>query len=252
MLKVLSLFAGIGGFDLGLERTGGFRTVASCEINPFARSILAKHWPGVPIYDDVRSLTAERLAADGITVDAICGGFPCQDVSLTGSGEGLNGERSGLCFEMLRIIDGVRPAWVIIENVSALRARGLEAVLRGLAAIGYDAEWHCLSARSVGAKHTRDRVFVISYPNGRGWRIQGNEPGAAIHAGTRQSFGHGEDRLVARWPVPEDWQAEPDVGRVVDGISDAMDRRKRLIGLGNSILPLIAENIGRAILARAA
>lgn len=79
-LRVLSLFAGIGGFDLGLERTGGFKTVAFCEIDPFCRRVLAKHWPEVPCYDDVRELTAERLAADGIAVDVICGGFPCQDV----------------------------------------------------------------------------------------------------------------------------------------------------------------------------
>ena len=84
MLKVLDLFSGIGGFSLGLERTGGFETVAFCEIEPFPRKVLAKHWPGVPIYDDVRTLTAERLAADGITVDVITGGFPCQDVSCAG------------------------------------------------------------------------------------------------------------------------------------------------------------------------
>jgi DNA (cytosine-5)-methyltransferase 1 len=92
--RVLSLFAGIGGFDLGLERTGGFKTVAFCEIDPFCRRVLAKHWPGVPCYDDVRQLTGERLAADGIAVDVICGGFPCQDISIVGKRAGLEGEHS--------------------------------------------------------------------------------------------------------------------------------------------------------------
>jgi hypothetical protein len=95
-LRVLDLFSGIGGFSLGLERTGGFETVAFCEIEPFPRRVLAKHWPKVPCYHDVRELTAARLAADGISVDVICGGFPCQDISLAGAGKGLAGDRSGL------------------------------------------------------------------------------------------------------------------------------------------------------------
>ena len=100
-LRVLDLFSGIGGFSLGLERTGGFETVAFCEIEAFPRKILAKHWPDVPCYDDVRTLTAERLAADGIAVDVITGGFPCQDISLNGSIAGMGeGTRSGLWSEI--------------------------------------------------------------------------------------------------------------------------------------------------------
>ena len=126
-LRVLSLFAGIGGFDLGLERTGGFETVAFCEINPFGRRVLAKHWPEVPCYDDVRTLTAERLRADGISVDVIVGGFPCQNVSIAaavhGGDSGLDGEQSGLWSEYERLIDELRPAEVIIENVDRLGGR---------------------------------------------------------------------------------------------------------------------------------
>ena len=102
--RLLDLFSGIGGFSLGLERSGGFKTVAFCEIDPFCRKVLAKHWPKVPCYDDVRTLTAARLAADGISVDAICGGFPCQDISVAGLGAGIDGERSGLWSEYARII----------------------------------------------------------------------------------------------------------------------------------------------------
>lgn len=165
-LRTLSLFAGIGGFDLGLERTGGFCTVAFCEIDPFCRRVLAKHWPEVPCYDDVRTLTGERLAADGVSVDVICGGFPCQDISFAGKGAGLAGERSGLWQEYARLIAEIRPAWVIIENVSALRSRGLDAVLGRLFAIGFDAEWHCIPAAAVGAPHRRDRVWVVGYASG--------------------------------------------------------------------------------------
>ncbi|HYI40014.1 MAG TPA: DNA cytosine methyltransferase [Allosphingosinicella sp.] len=167
-LRVLSLFAGIGGFDLGLERAGGFKTVAFCEIDPFCRRVLAKHWPEVPCYDDVRTLTADCLAADGIAVDVICGGFPCQDISFAGTGAGLAGERSGLWFEYARLIGELRPSYVLVENVAALLARGLDVVLGTLAALGYDAEWHCIPASAVGAPHRRDRLWIVAHPNGRG------------------------------------------------------------------------------------
>lgn len=163
-LKVLDLFSGIGGFSLGLERTGGFETVAFCEIEEFPRRVLTKHWPKVPIYDDVRTLTADRLRADGITVDVICGGFPCQDISLAGKGAGLAGERSGLWFEYARLVGELRPQYVIVENVSALLRRGLDQVLGSLAAIRYDAEWHCVPAAHVGAPHIRDRLWIVAYP----------------------------------------------------------------------------------------
>jgi DNA (cytosine-5)-methyltransferase 1 len=165
-LRVLDLFSGIGGFSIGLERTGGFETVAFCEIEPFPRRVLAKHWPGVPCYHDVRELTAERLAADGIGVDAICGGFPCQDISLAGKGAGMDGERSGLWSEYARLIGELRPRYVIVENVAALLGRGLDRVLRDLAALGFDAEWHCIPASAVGAPHRRDRLWIIAHPNG--------------------------------------------------------------------------------------
>lgn len=163
-LKVLDLFSGIGGFSLGLERTGGFETVAFCEIEDFPRRVLAKHWPSVPCYRDVRELTAKRLAADGIAVDVICGGFPCQDISTAGKGAGLAGERSGLWSEIARLVGELGPQYVIVENVSALLGRGLGTVLGDLATIGYDAEWHCIPASHVGAPHRRDRIWIIAYP----------------------------------------------------------------------------------------
>jgi hypothetical protein len=163
MFRVLSLFAGIGGFDLGLERTGGFCTVAFCEIDPFCQRVLAKHWPEVPCYHDVRELTAERLAADGIRPNAIVGGFPCQNISQAGASwgvdTGIEGDRSSLWFEYARIIGELQPQLVVVENVAALLDRGLGDVLGALAALGYDAEWHCIPASYVGALHQRDRVW---------------------------------------------------------------------------------------------
>ena len=164
-MNVLDLFSGIGGFSLGLERAG-MRTVAFCEIEPFCRAVLKKHWPHVSCYDDVRTLTADRLAADGIRVDLICGGFPCQDISVAGKGAGLEGERSGLWSEYRRLIGELRPRFAIVENVSMLLGRGLGRVLGDLAAIGYDAEWHCIPACAVGAPHIRDRIWIVAYPCG--------------------------------------------------------------------------------------
>jgi DNA (cytosine-5)-methyltransferase 1 len=166
-MRVLDLFSGIGGFSLGLERAG-MKTVAFCEIEPFARRVLAKHWPGVPIYDDVRALTGELLWADGIAVDVICGGFPCQDISQAGKRAGLAGERSGLWREFARLIGELRPRYVIVENVAALLGRGLGDVLGDLATLGYDAEWHCIPASAVGAPHRRDRIWIVANPNRSG------------------------------------------------------------------------------------
>ena len=164
-LRVLDLFSGIGGFSLGLERAG-MKTVAFCEVSPVCRHLLAHHWPEVPCYDDIRTLTADRLAADGIAVDAICGGFPCQDISFAGKGAGLAGERSGLWREYARLIGELRPAVVVVENVSALLSRGLGDVLGDLATLWYDAEWDCIRASDVGAPHRRNRLWLVAYARG--------------------------------------------------------------------------------------
>lgn len=164
-MTVGSLFSGIGGFDLGFE-AAGFRTVWFCEQNPFCQNVLRKHWPGVPIYDDVRTLRMADAAVqpDGAErPDVLCGGFPCQDVSLAGAQAGLDGNRSGLWFEFLRCIGEFRPRVVCVENVAGLFVHGFATVIGGLAALGYDAEWTTLRASDVGAPHRRERVFIIAY-----------------------------------------------------------------------------------------
>jgi DNA (cytosine-5)-methyltransferase 1 len=268
-LNVLDLFSGIGGFSLGLERAG-MRTVAFCEVDPFCRAVLAQRWPGVPVYDDVRELTAGRLAADGITPDVICGGFPCQDISIAWNGPGLAGARSGLWSHYARLIGELRPRYVVVENVSALLARGLERVLGDLATLGYDAEWHCIPASAVGAPHERDRIWIVAYPDVR-QRIGQDRP---VRAGRDAAGGSSEavedadslgrdqmeqsehGRSVGERPILEAlyaslaggrqrWSPEPDVGRVADGVPARVDR---LRALGNAVVPQIPEIIGREIM----
>ena len=269
-LKVLDLFSGIGGFSLGLERTGGFETVAFCEIEKYPRDRLADHWPEVPCYHDIRELSAARLAADGIFPNFICGGFPCQDISVAWNGPGIEGARSGLWGEYARLIGEIRPAGVIVENVSALLARGLGRVLGDLAALGYDAEWDCLPAAFVGAPHIRDRLWLVAYPHAG--QCIGSE--REICAG-RDAVGSGGQDLAHAMRERRDqmeqpidgrpliqgsvfaaidagqssgwrwWETEPDVGRVADGVPARVDRIK---GLGNAVVPQIPEMIGRAIL----
>jgi DNA (cytosine-5)-methyltransferase 1 len=164
-----SLFSGIGGLELGLEALGLGPVRWQCEIDPFARAVLAKHWPEVKRYEDVRGIdeTIER-------VDIIAGGFPCQDISDAGKRAGIDGERSGLWAEYARIVRLLRPRFVFVENVAALTIRGLDRVLGDLASSGYSAEWDCFRASDAGAPHKRSRIFVLAYADG----TRGNEPDA--------------------------------------------------------------------------
>jgi DNA (cytosine-5)-methyltransferase 1 len=284
MHNVLDLFSGIGGFSLGLERTGGFTTSGFCEICPEARKVLRKHWADVPIYEDITKLTARELHYDGIEIDCITGGFPCQDISLAGKGEGIVGERSGLWAEMFRLIADVRPRWVIAENVSALRSKGLTLVLQDLSSIGYDAEWHCIPASAIGAPHQRDRIWVIAEMSNTDGKLrrggeeskqsegcisgqptsdiccnvsntdsklgrdkQGHEAGERIILSGEQeggTLGRTATRCGAL-PRSECWAVESNVGRVGHGIPRRVDRLKQL---GNSVVPQIPELIGNAIL----
>lgn len=162
-MKILDLFSGIGGISLGLERAG-MKTVAFCEIEPFQRTVLKKHWPEVPIYDDIRALSADVLRRAGIDdVDIIAGGFPCQDVSVAGKGAGVeHGERSGLWREMFRLVRELMPRWVLAENVPALRTRGGDLVIADLETAGYAVWPLVVGAWAVGAPHKRDRVWIVA------------------------------------------------------------------------------------------
>ncbi|CAB4166712.1 C-5 cytosine methyltransferase [uncultured Caudovirales phage] len=266
-MRVLDLFSGIGGFSLGLERAG-METVAFCEIDAKARLVLKKHWPKVPIYEDVSTLKGSDLH----DIDVICGGFPCQDISLAGRGAGLEGERSGLWFQFHRLIKEIQPRYAVIENVSALRSRGLDQVLRSLAEIGYDAEWHCIPASAVGAPHRRDRIWIVAYPSSGGWRegrvrnerdngqsigqggpiifTQSSEtPALVANPDSAQCEGRRlSSRTYAKYANTVSggrWEIEPSVGRVANGLPGQSHRLKQL---GNAVVPQIPELIGRAIM----
>ena len=164
-MKILDTFAGIGGFSYAAEKLiGGFETTQFIEIDPFCQKVLKKHWPHVPIHDDIRTFTAEPFQYQVIT-----GGFPCQDISVAGLQKGITEEtRSGLFFELMRVIRMVRPQYVVLENVAAILNRGLDIVLRELSEAGYDAEWSVIRASSVGACHQRSRWWLVAYPNDNG------------------------------------------------------------------------------------
>jgi len=243
-MNVLDLFSGIGGFSLGLERAG-MRTVAFCEVEPFCQAVLRRHWPAVPIYEDVRTLTAERLAANAATgdigIDVICGGFPCQDISRAGYGAGLAGERSGLWSEFARLIGEVRPRYAVVENVAALLDRWMGTVCGDLAAIGYDAEWSVISACSLGAPHMRQRVFIVAYPDSKHGRPRVRDTAARPHRPLQEINGFESSR--AGWRAR---MANPsELYRDADGVSFGMDRNR---GIGNAVAPAVAEIIGRAIM----
>ena len=223
-LRVLDLFSGIGGFSLGLERTGGFETVAFCEIEEFPRKVLAKHWPEVPIYEDVRQLHG-MLGS----VDVICGGFPCQPYSTASSGKrkGAADDRA-LWPEMLRLIRQVRPAWVIGENVAGIASMDLERVVSDLEAIGYSQQPLDIPAGAVGHDHRRARFWFIGHTDrdGKSIRAEYGEASRLFYRGSQRK------RL----------------GKA-DGLSRKLDAdRNRMKALGNAVVPQIPEMIGRAIL----
>ena len=158
MLKVLDLFSGIGGFSLGLERTGGFETVAFCEIEEFPRKVLAKHWPDVPCHNDVRELTADAVGH----IDVICGGYPCQPFSTAGQRKGAEDDRH-LWPEVKRLMATVRPTWGVFENVAGHISMGLDQVLSDLEGEGYTAWPLVIPACAVDAPHRRDRVWILAH-----------------------------------------------------------------------------------------
>ena len=273
MLRTLDLFSGIGGFSLGLQRTQGFETIAFCEIDGFCRKVLAKHWPAVPCFEDIKKLNKEEL--DGLgQIDVICGGFPCQPVSCAGKRKGKEDAR-WLWPEFYRIVCEVKPEWVLVENVpgllSADSGRLFAGILRDLAPSGYDAEWNIVSAASIGAPHLRRRIFVVAHSkqqsdrcqifsseidrqnsersaSGIGGSSDGGRKTDASNSGKQGlEIGKGTpgERAHATTAGDNWWAVEPDVGRVANGIPGRVDR---LRALGNAIVPQCAQYVGQCVL----
>jgi DNA (cytosine-5)-methyltransferase 1 len=236
-LNVLSLFAGIGGFDLGLERAG-MRVVGQCELDPFCQKVLAKHWPDIPCYPDVRELTKEVLDADGITdIGLICGGFPCTQTSVAaaihGNRKGLNGKDSGLWFHLLRAIEQVQPRWAIIENPGGVLEWENE-IQGGLEGAGYRVSRLVFEAADFGLPHIRRRFFYVANRDGK--RL-------AVARPARPSKTEWFQRLAANGGT---WLSDtPGTGGVFNGIPD---RTHRLKALGNAVVPAVVEQIGKFIM----
>lgn len=267
MLMVGSLFSGIGGMDLGLEQAG-LKVAWQVEADPYARNILRKHWPDVPLHHDVRHVGASCLAP----VDIIAGGFPCQDISVAGKQEGIDGEKSGLWREFARIIGQLRPRFVIIENVPQLQHLGLGTVLRNLAAFGFDAEWDCFPASAFGAPHRRKRLLIVAHA--RGQRLEKSKRPRTAKGPAVERSGNdasvGPVRLLRRCLLPDSllafdtvcvpqqgklayrpirgrappWETFAPVLRVVDGPANRVDRIRCT---GNAVVPAVAAYIGRCV-----
>lgn len=231
-MRVGSLFSGIGGFDLGFT-VAGFEIAWQVELDPYCRAVLAKHWPDVPRYNDIREVGSGVLQP----VDVIVGGFPCQDLSVANArGEGLDGKDSGLWWEMLRVVSELQPRYIVVENVPRLINGGLDRVCGSLAEIGYSSEWNIISGADVGAPQIRERAWIISYPN----RIAGAQRNSYPQRGV-------EDRIGAntiRHGLLGGWETEPPPVRISDGVPNRVDR---LRGLGNSCIPHIAATIAQLI-----
>jgi len=266
LVKLGSLFSGIGGLDLGVEHATGARTVWQVEADAWCRSVLAQHWPDARRYVDVR--TAGTTGQELEDVDIIAGGFPCQDVSVAGKRAGLTaGERSGLWREFARIIREVRPRIVFVENVAGLLSMEFGHVLGDLAALGFDAEWAVLRASDAGAPHRRERVFVLAVADAWSERLQGLLAAGAASRAT----GRGDGERAGGEGL-----AQPRVGGVVDGLSRGLDahrwpaargeaqhewepprvtlaalqRRSRLKALGNAVVPQQAALAWRVLSSR--
>tara|TARA_R110000824_G_scaffold395256_2_gene595761 strand:- start:774 stop:1505 length:732 start_codon:yes stop_codon:yes gene_type:complete len=234
-IKIGSLFSGIGSLELGLERSiPNSETVWQVEQDKFCQSILAKHWPDAQLYNDVCDVGVHNLEP----VDLICGGFPCQDIAICGKQGGIYGERSGLWWEMQRIISELRPRVVVVENVPNLYVLGMREVLGSMAEIGYDAEWTTISAAQCGAPHKRNRVWIVAYPTGQRLPRQ------------RQCQPPINSKTYENWETSQfihavQIGAVPYMCRDHNGATNRVDKLK---ALGNSIVPQCSEWIGQQII----
>jgi DNA (cytosine-5)-methyltransferase 1 len=241
---MIDTFSGIGGFSLAARWLGGIETVQFVEREPYCHRILAKHWPTVPIHDDICTFNPAPRSAD-----IVCGGFPCQDISTAGKQAGIKqGTRSGLFYELMRVICVVRPRYIVMENVSAILANGLDTVLGELAEAGFDCEWACIPASAVGACHQRNRWWCVAYANNTGVEAPRTEqqPAGIEQYGELAAYSSGQG-LEGRWAcgsianrLSPDWRSylsEPVLCRGDDGLSGRVDRLK---ALGNAVVPQVA------------
>ena len=235
-MRHLDLFSGIGGFALA-ARWSGFETVAFCEIDQYCQKVLAKHWPQVPIYSDIKKLTRQGLESDGISQpDIITGGFPCQPFSVAGKQRGQDDNRH-LWSEMLRIISELHPAWGVGENVSGFVRLGLDDCLSDLESQGYAVQSFIIPACAVNASHRRDRVWIFANSNGE--RMETDRRSSQTKKAERKPF-KADQCSLSRRSADREWKLKPSMARVVHGIPHRVDRLK---GLGNAVVPQLVHNL---------
>lgn len=253
MLNHLDLFSGVGGFALAAKWVGGIQTTQFVEIDPWCRKRLNQNFPGVSTHDDIATFTSHRGEFDLFTA-----GFPCQDISVAGHQKGVQKEtRSGLFFEIIRLIRECRPSYVLLENVSALLSinggTDMGTVLYQLSQVGYDAEWQTISAAALGANHKRDRIWIVAYPNSIGLQIAQWEKREAVQKWGMVSPDLERQELHPRYQRNE-LSKSPRSGTIAqsprrnDGLPGGVDVAERLKALGNSIVPQVAEIPLRRIL----
>ncbi|MBB6731914.1 DNA cytosine methyltransferase [Cohnella zeiphila] len=226
-MNALSLFSGIGGIDLACE-WAGIKTVAFCEREPFPQAVLRKHWPDVPIYDDVCTLTKERLDADGIdtqTVGLISAGYPCQPYSLSGEREGQEDDRA-LWPEVKRLLQEIRPRWFVGENVAGHVSLGLDDVLSDLDSLSYSWEAIVLPAAAVGAPHRRSRVIILGHSERVGFTRES-------WGGTNEFASNGYFQLESE-SIGAIRAAQSRMGRMLDGVSERLDQHRWPTGRGEN------------------
>ena len=265
-LKVLDLFSGIGGFSLGLESLGQFETIAFCEKDKFCQKVLQKHWSNIPIIDDVRRINGKEIKAD-----VVVGGFPCQSISIAGKQKGKDDDRF-LFPEMLRVIKEVKPRWIIGENVQNLinisNGTILREIIEGLEAENFEVQCFSISASSQGAWHKRERIWIVANSNdrlsiGKDKKIQTRRNtinnGSSSNVPNTDKFGtqvqtqrqHSSIEMFGGSSKKNWWQTQSELCGVPNGVSYELDkdRANRVKALGNSIVPQIAREIGKAIIA---
>ena len=241
-LRYLSLFSGIGGFDLGFDRAG-MVCAGQVEIDDYCRRVLAKHWPDVKRKADIREVQGDEFG----TVDVICGGFPCQPHSYSGKRQGAADDRN-LWPEYCRLIASIRPSWVIGENVPGIVTTIIDSVLSDLDSLGYTTTALVIPACAVDAPHIRERVFIVAHTDGSRREAQPEqlqEPERATATVTSRGRVAGGNGKRGQG-TPLRWQPESGMDRVAHGVSHRVDRVK---ALGNAVVPQVAEWLGRRIVA---
>lgn len=231
MINGLDLFSGIGGLSIALK--DWVRPIAYCEIDPYCQGVLLSRMeedklPKAPIWDDIRTFA---ISETNKQVDIIYGGFPCQDISITGLGKGLAGQRSSLCYDIFKLANEINPRWIFLENVPAITTRGGIEVVKQITKMGYDCRWITITAASLGALHKRERWFLLAHAQGERFK----KTGQPIRS--QEEFAKPSNKIKY-----DAWDKEPENKFTLAGVVNGLqDRAHRIKALGNAVVPVQAK-----------